>query len=255
MAPPSITPENVEAEGAKQTSCFSPPPDYKPGVTAPAHVSRPGSIPAPPFTLAMFFRSWPFRTAGGLIVLLSGLSILLYQRDPTLARENGPMENFQVVCLVLGLCVLGAAIGTLRERTGRIVLFGISLLYLTLFVHELETRKFQSRLLVALTNGRIRDLWTGALWVWGAALFLRDRVAVWQWFRRWIRSPAGYLLCAAGICWLASGAVDKSLFVIKTFFLEEIFEVNAAALMLFSAWLTWRDARRTRFPENQPNAA
>jgi hypothetical protein len=185
----------------------------------------------PPRTYLLAAAGIAIFTAGWVVVQMQGHS---------LHQENGVMENFQAGCLAVGMVFFVLGLRDSNATAPRILLFGLALLYGSFLVLEVDTRKLDLPTLNRLLNGRIRDAWLGMLWLFGAILFLRHRQAVWRTFVAWVRSPAGQLLVAAGVCWLGSGLVDKFKVAGGDLFVEELFEVNATLLMVLAAWKTKR---------------
>lgn len=180
-------------------------------------------------------------------LLLAPAFIIWYQYDPTIARENGPMENFEAGCLTAGVLILLLRLRKLNSRSERILCAGFTVFYGTFLVLEVDVRDTEWRTLIKLMNGRIRDLWLGSLWLAVLVLFVRDARGIWPLFVQWLSSSSGKVMLCAGALWLASAGVDKALIIPKDLFVEEVFEVPATALMLFSAFLQNRGcAERAR---------
>jgi hypothetical protein len=174
------------------------------------------------------------------LLIFSGGWVAWRSVDPSLAREHGPMENFQVVTLVLGSVLLLMAAARENRFPHRALYLGQALLFFTFFIAEFDVRPWKQPALNLIFNGRIRDAWLGAMWVGAAVLFFRQPAAIWSAFLGWVRTPAGILLLAAGVFWLAAGISDKTKVFGRDLFGEELFEVNAALLMVASAFLTRR---------------
>ncbi len=179
-----------------------------------------------------------------VMVPLTVLFLYLRQQYSDIARENGPMENFQAACILAGLILLIICMRLGRSKAEKILVAGIALLYATLLVLEVDLRRVDVGFLNLIWNGPIRDAWLGALWLAALWMFLRNREEVWRVFTAWIRRPSGMVMIAGGACWILSGIVDKGLALDKTLFLEEIIEVNAAWLMLIASAVYWFEARR-----------
>lgn len=186
--------------------------------------------------------SFSFRARTPLMWITSYAAFSLFwyiawRRDPQIASENRAMENFEALCLVIGMGLLIGAIRSIAGAPQKILLFGLTLFYFTILVLEMDTRKMNVPIwLVGLTNGTIRDVWLGSCWLIAAGLFLRRRSGTLACFRSWLRTAAGKLMLGSGVFW-AAALIAERLFQVS-FFIEEILECNAALLMSHSAWLT-----------------
>lgn len=180
----------------------------------------------------------------GLIVISFVSWFWLERLDPRIFREHGPMENFQVGCLAVGIFfLLRAARRASSSPPRRLFLGGIILLYGTFLLLEFDVREFHIPWLTLLLNGTVRNVWVGSLWLFGLIAFLRRARSTWAEFVAWVRTSAGALLLIAGCFWASGWLVDHlKLFasVDGNLMLEELMEANAAPLMLISAILTWR---------------
>jgi hypothetical protein len=177
--------------------------------------------------------------------VLAGQSALWYwyAKRPVAAgvsSEHGPLEDFQVFSIGLGFLLVLARAGKADLRAERFLFFGMALLFATFVLLEYDTRAIGSPLVVYLFNGRLRDVWLGALWAIMIMAFLFEMRGVWIQFWRWLPTGAGWMLLAAGIFWTLGALQEKSNFIPEAdHFVEELFEVNASLLMLFSAWASW----------------
>ena len=166
---------------------------------------------------------------------IASLALMVVGGNPEV--ENGPLEDLQVLFLLLGGVIF------LREMfganaAGRVIFGGVALLHFTILLLELELREFNLPVVNFFINGRFRDIWVGALWLLALVFFLKRRGEVWAAFLRWLRSPGARLLVAAGFLWLVSGVVDKAdLFEphLVNEFVEEVVEINATWLMFVAA--------------------
>ena len=103
--------------------------------------------------------------------LLQLVCWLLPGFDPMVSREHGPLENFQVVCLVLGAVIFLREAARSTGGPVRLMALGLALLHFSFLVIEVDVRSFAPPAWVnSLLNGTIRDAWLGLLWVaWGVA--------------------------------------------------------------------------------------
>lgn len=152
------------------------------------------------------------------------------------------MESFEALCLFVGILLFGGAIHSAAGAPQRILFLGLTLFYLTVLVLEVDTRNMSVPVwVVRISNGTIRNLWLGGLWVIAAALFLRQPRPVLSCFFSWLPSAAGRIMLCSGFFWGAALIAEKRFHV--SFFVEELLECNAALLTVQSAWLTFRQAR------------
>jgi hypothetical protein len=165
---------------------------------------------------------------------------------PTIAREHGPMENFQAASVFLGFLLLLVAVVRSERPAPRILFGGLALLYFTFLMLEIDFRTFAPKPVLVLLRGTIRDVWLGILWVGAGWAFLRHRRQVLEFFFSWIRTDAGVAMIFAGCFWVLGGVFDKAIFKGKDLFAEELMESNAGLFMLASAALTvWRNRAGT----------
>lgn len=155
------------------------------------------------------------------------------------------MENFQALCLVAGFGFCLAALVQSERDPPRVFVLGLALLFLTMFVLEVDTRKLEVPVLVMLFNGTVRNVWLGIVWLGAAVLFFRNMQPVWRVFAGWLRSRSGGLFIATGVFWVLGRISDKALLGSKDLFLEELMEVNAGVLMAEGAYLLRRLSART----------
>ena len=174
--------------------------------------------------------------------------------DPEIFREHGPMENFQVGCLAVGIFFLARAMRGASSGPQRLFLGGLILLYTTFLLLEFDVREFKIPWLTALLGGTVRNIWVSALWVLSFVLFLRHARSTWAAFVAWFRTAAGVLLLIAGLFWASGWLIDHlKLFGSWERMMEELMEANAAPLMVISAILTFRSPRvRTRSGQAPP---
>jgi uncharacterized membrane protein YgdD (TMEM256/DUF423 family) len=174
------------------------------------------------------------------VILNFAFWIHLNTRVENVFRENGPMENFQAVCLFLAVVFSVLGIGRSTDRAGKILFAGIALFCASILVLEVDVRNVNAPWLNKVMNGRIRDAWLGTFWLVALYFVFKSFGPVWRRFVAWLRSAAGVLMTLAGPFWIISALIDKSLLGRKDLFPEELMEVNATLLMIWSAFLAWR---------------
>jgi hypothetical protein len=172
-----------------------------------------------------------------VLALFSAFWWWLSTKNPRIFVEHGPMENFQAICITLGLLIFLWQMYAVAAP-GRIVFAGLALFYGTFVVVEFDTRELGWRAAAVLLNGPIRDAWLAALWIllgiW-AFRYRRDLIPI---GRAWLSSATGLFLGAAGLFWIAAGIVDKLKLLgspSRNLLGEELLETNAALLMLLAA--------------------
>src|SRR5262245_4095027 len=80
--------------------------------------------------------------------------------------ENGPMENFQVGCLVFGAAVLVWQARGKKQPSERVFFVALALFFATFALREFDVRKGNwPPLAVSILDGTIRNLWLGTLWL------------------------------------------------------------------------------------------
>ena len=177
----------------------------------------------------------------GIAVMANfALWIFLKQTFPLIQEENGPMENFQAVCLAL-TTILSFLTAKRAANAPWVVLFSLLALFAATFlVLEVDFRKMDLPALNKIMNGRIRDVWVGSLWLIGLVFLGKNFRPTWSSFRSWLRSAAGVLMLCAGLFWITSALIDKGVLGMSDLFREELMEVNATLLMVWSAILAFK---------------
>ena len=190
-----------------------------------------------------------------VLALFSAAWLWLGTKRPGIFVEHGPMENFQAICITLGLLFLVWQMFQV-ESAPRIIAAGVALLYATFLIVEFDTRELGWRAAAAVLNGPVRNTWLAILWVALAIWALRYRVFLVATLRQWVWSAAGLFLVAAGLFWVAGGIVDKLKLLgsgPRNLLGEELLETNAALLMLLAAIAAarWTDKPQTAPPTPQ----
>jgi hypothetical protein len=177
-----------------------------------------------------------------LTIVLLGVCTLLWlwaaAVHPRIYVEHGPMENFQVACLVVGCALLAWRARAATQPQERVMFIGLALFYMTFAIREFDTRPFNWPVVTTLLNGMVRNVWLGTLWLVVGYFAYRHRTGVFALGRKWLGTPAGRLLLLAGVLWLLGAVVDKAdPFGSKArdMLAEELLEVNATLLMGVSA--------------------
>ncbi len=200
---------------------------------------------------------------GFLLLIVTGANTAVWigQKDrPGISAENGPMENFQVVCLATSFLIWLVASLRSKSPSQKILLAALALFNLSFLVLEVDTRSLNAPLFNKLFHGRIRDAWLGGLWlVVGFFVFKNTKLALNE-FLRWLKNWSGIVMVVSGVLWIISGLIDKSLLGRKELYREELMEVNATLLMTLSAGIYfWKKKPRLQtgdlpgdFPSRPP---
>jgi hypothetical protein len=169
-------------------------------------------------------------------VVLISVYWLSRRSEQGIAREHGPMENFQVVCLSLAVLVLWTHAWRIGEAGARWFAGLGGLGCFTMLLLELDVRPFGINALTFWLNGMVRNLWVGALWVGGVVLAWKHRARIAAYFCAWIFTPAPIVFAASASFWAAGAILEKLHFDSRAdeFFWEELMEVNGAWLMLWA---------------------
>lgn len=180
------------------------------------------------------------KSTGALItlaIIANSILWLMLKNQAGISAENGPMENFQIVCLALAFLLWLVATFVEKISTSKIILFSLALFNVSFLVLELDTRDFDAPFFNKLLNGKIRDAWLGCFWLILVISFFRKMKPAWAAFLNWLKTSSGVVMIVSGFFWLVSGLIDKSLLGRKELYREELMEVNATLLMLISALL------------------
>ena len=152
--------------------------------------------------------------------------------------ENGPMENFQVGCLLLGAAVLAWQARDAKQPHERLFFAALALFFATFALREFDVRKGNWPIASTILAGTVRNIWLGGLWLVLGCFAYRHRAKVLTFAWKWLGSRAGRILLVAGLFWVVAAGVDKvDAFGTKrrNLLAEELIEVNAALLMALSA--------------------
>lgn len=165
-----------------------------------------------------------------------------WRQDATIARENGPMENFQAVAILIGLALLARGALQAPLPAQRLCLTGLAMFYLNLILLEVDTRRLGVPWLAWLCNGVPRATLLGSLWIVAGIWFAQHWRDTLRTFWRAMFAPPGAWLAASCFFWVA-GRLAEELRMDKTtkLFIEEIPETNAALLMIVAGWV-WAGA-------------
>jgi len=180
-------------------------------------------------------------------MILNGLVVGLHANHISVAHENGPIENLQLLLAICGAVLF--ACSAKGQGTGcKVLVTGLALLFLTMAVREAEVRPLEIPWLTAVMKGSGKKIWLGSLWLIAGLWFLRHRLPTWLAFRGWLGSRAGKILIA-GAMLLVLGSVFEKSHLLKseamTMFVEELCELNGQWLLLISAIWTLKMYRRS----------
>jgi hypothetical protein len=187
-------------------------------------------------------------TAGWTALHLEGYAI---------AHENGWMENQQALCLLAAVTMFACA-GREVPRAARLFYISLALFCLTLLLREIELEGESIPAWATwLSTGIARNVWLASLWTWLLFAARGDVREMCQVFLRWLRTPAGRLMLAAGLLYAMTWPFDKRVFGLTrslNIFLEELGDSIAAILVLVSGITAWRQrVRPHKMSLGEPN--
>ncbi len=168
----------------------------------------------------------------------SFLWLLLLRFQPTIFREHGPMENFQVACLLSAAILWGISLNRIANSGSRILVWAIILLHFNFFFLEFDVRPFDVWWLTFLFKGIFRNSVLALSWLCILLAFARHAKSTWNVFLQWIATRSGKVMMIAGIFWALGFLVDKSKpfpMADHSYMAEELLETNATFLMVISA--------------------
>lgn len=203
-----------------------------------------------------------------LIVCLSMSCILflLWQRDPSISRENHFMENVQASCFLLALIFILRR--PLRERAWNLPFGFLFLAFLTILLREVDLRPFPLPRFVILLSSKGRNVALAFGWALFIYSFVRNvKASLKDFVALGRRAAGGYFLLGCllyGLAWPFDQVVfgmtkDTSLFI------EEVMENMGTLSFAFSALFFSRDklplpsektdvTGRTSGPSSSPSA-
>ena len=184
-----------------------------------------------------------FWKLGGILALLivGDAAIWVYGSvgNPEIAAESHLVENAQAVLLALGAILFFIKGVNSGETHFRILFWSLVLIYLSLFLLELEVGSFQRVYpIFALATPPIRNYVLIATWLGMALVLLLNARDVFGAWRDWIIGLPGVLFILAGLFYGAARAAEQDLWsiaLVSPVLLEEIMELNATVVMLFAA--------------------
>ena len=186
------------------------------------------------------------KTASGILVLIAvGLNMAawLALKNPQISRENGPMENFQLICLFLAFLTWLWAGSRSKDKAAKIFLIALALFNLSFFILEIDTRKFDMPTVNKFIRGKYRNGALACLWLGAAIAFFKNKRSCWAEFLAWLKTPSAICMIISGVFWITSGLNDKHILFRKDLYFEEFMEVNATLLMLLAAILFLSDKK------------
>ncbi len=197
-------------------------------------------------------RSAFWKLAGIFALLIAGdAAIWVYGSvgNPEIAAESHLVENAQAVLLALGAILFFIKGVNSGETHFRILFWSLVLIYLTLFLLELEVGSLQRTYAIfALATPPIRTYVLIAAWLGMALVLLVNARDVFGALRDWIIGLPGVLFILAGLFYGAARAAEQDLWsiaLVSPVLLEEIMELNATVLMLFAALTKGRGRQKT----------
>lgn len=161
--------------------------------------------------------------------------IVLDRDGRVMFLENGPMENLQLSCLLIGVVLFGVA--SIRcDRATRIGLLGICILLLNMAMREFEPEEAGlTGALLWLLDSTGRDIILTVLWLAWAVVVALNFKAVWQAALGFDRLIFG-LLIAGGLFYAIGSLVDHTMQAWppeRQMFTQEFIETHGGLLI---AW-------------------
>jgi hypothetical protein len=195
--------------------------------------------------------AWPFRPRITFLLVacavsLSALWLFLWSYDEHIFREHGPMENFQLGCLLISMSFLAFTLMKAPEPAFRVLIVGFGLLHLTFIIHEFDPRHWQNHWINFFLRGEFRNGLLTTAWCAGAILFFLKARAVWPVFIQWLPSQSGTLMWISGFFWVLGSVFDKAkpLAGNNSIMAEEIMEANGALFLLMAVISLFRLLKR-----------
>ena len=191
------------------------------------------------------------------LVFLTILFALWYTEDTRIAREHGPMEMLQAIWLVVGTVAVAGFALRATDPGPRCLLSAMFLFYLTFLLLEFDVRTFGKPLLNLLLNGTVRNAWVGIAWAAVAWCIWRNAASTRRAAQTWLRSYSAALLAISGLFWIGGAGFEKAPWLSgsKTFFAEELMEVNATFLMALAGFQARRGFAEASVPVATPGTA
>jgi hypothetical protein len=121
------------------------------------------------------------------------------------------MENFQALTLAVGVVLGASMLAPIFRTEARLLGAGMALLFVGFLLLEFDTRLFDMPTLHRWTNGTLRNLWVGSLFLIYSIALARNFKTTWIAFNNWVRSTAGFLMILSGCFWIAGHLVDKAM--------------------------------------------
>ena len=175
------------------------------------------------------------------VAILCGIGLVfcgvLWVYAPPVINENQIFENIQVVFLLFGFSLFFYSFIRSTPGSYGILFVGLSLLYLSFGVRELELTEAQTWIAV-LTNPPVRNYWLAAAWAGSLILFFRNMKKTFGSFLTWIKESQGVFLIVGGIFYLVADLFDKKMFPLRFeehMLVEESLELYATIFMAASA--------------------
>ncbi len=171
------------------------------------------------------------------IGLLLGSTYLVFMHNHVfLYKENGPLENIQVVTLMLACLVFFTPVVS-QKRMDKLILLFFAFLCLSFIVREIDVEKFDiPEILIVLGSGIGRNiiLGTGFIAIFSYAFFnfsYYKHLSI-----SFLRSKNGVSMITAGIFLGIGSAFEHAKLVQHHQFFEEMSELTGYVLILLVAW-------------------
>lgn len=169
-------------------------------------------------------------------LLIWGIAVEFF---PKVMLENHLIENIQAASLFLGGICFSVVSYKSKSREFTLLFLGLSLLYLTFFVRELDIVRMDAEIGI-LSYLKSKSFLYGLVVAWVAlsVLVLFRFMETLIVFRDWLITTNGNLLVAAGFFYVMGDYFEKNLLGLSygsSLFYEEFLEIIATTLMLLCA--------------------
>lgn len=178
---------------------------------------------------------------GGLTLLPIYGAVLatIWNSNPAITAENGPMENLQAGALAIACLVLIPSISRQGSRIPRFSCWFLFLLFTAFFLREVDVEELAiPPLLASLGGGTGRDIVMGTAFGLTTVYLLKNSGQLFPSMIRSIATGPGMLLLAGCALYASSWPFDKGILPVTgelTVFGEEVVECGATFMLLACA--------------------
>lgn len=174
-----------------------------------------------------------------VVVLIALMDIYFYYQGIVLEKsyiygEFQIIENLQALFLVISFTLFTLTL-LFAQRGERAVVFVGMLLWLTMFLREVDFEELNVPAIVALvTVGRVKDTILGVLWFLTAVYIIKNFSRYKTLIQSIVFSKLGLIVFIGGLMLLGGDLFEKMHFAHHDFY-EETLELNGYSLILFGS--------------------